>query len=100
MHADAFYKNLNKNMEINQNWSLLMADHGYHILPRMGIRHGIISGGVRSYIEHFNETLKDRNRMFDNYSPSTHAWVASHTQRWMSLFFILLQLDTKPYELQ
>ena len=81
---------------------LVLTDGGpwYYILPRMGIRHEIISGGVRSYIERFNETLKDRTRMFYNYFLSTHAWVAGHTQRWMSLFFILLQLGTKPYELQ
>lgn len=67
---------------------LVLTDGGpwYYILPRMGIPHNVISGGVRSYIERFNETLKDRTRMFDNYFPSTHSWVAGHTHRWMCLF--------------
>lgn len=34
-------------------------------LRRLGIEHEVPRGGVRSYVERFNETLKDRARPFD-----------------------------------
>ena len=38
-------------------------------LKRLGIEHEMMKGGVRSYIERWNETLKDRARSFDKYHP-------------------------------
>lgn len=38
-------------------------------LQRLDIRHEVLSGDVRSYVERSNETLKDRSRPFDKYQP-------------------------------
>jgi len=38
-------------------------------IGRLGMDHEIMNGGVRSYIERWNETLKDRMRYFDKYHP-------------------------------
>lgn len=37
---------------------------------RLGLEHVVLSGGVRSYIERWFETLKDRLRAFDCYFPT------------------------------
>jgi len=67
---------------------LVVTDGGpwYKILPRIGWSHETISGGIRSYVERMIETVKDRTRLFDNYFPSKHTWVAGHVKRWMDLF--------------
>jgi len=71
-----------------KNPQLVITDGGpwYYILPRMGIPHERVSGGIRSYIERFIETIKDRTRMFDNYFPSETPWVAGHVHKWMILY--------------
>lgn len=38
-------------------------------LRRLGIEHEVVCGGIRSCVERFNETLKDRARSFDKYFP-------------------------------
>jgi len=37
---------------------------------RLGLRHEVISGDIRNYIERWFETLKDRLRVFDCYFPT------------------------------
>lgn len=39
------------------------------VLDELGIAHDEVSGGIRSYIERWIETLKDRSRSFDRYHP-------------------------------
>ena len=41
-----------------------------YALRRLGIRHVVMSGDVRNYIERWFETLKDRARCFDIYYPT------------------------------
>lgn len=36
---------------------------------RLGVEHERVRGGIRNYVERFNETLKDRSRSFDKYHP-------------------------------
>lgn len=81
-----FFQELEK--QYGKQPELVVTDGGkwYNILQRMGIPHEVVSGGIRSYVERVIETVKDRTRMFDNYFPSRHVWVAGHVKRWMDLF--------------
>ncbi|MCI0496798.1 MAG: DDE-type integrase/transposase/recombinase [Thermoplasmata archaeon] len=52
-------------------------------LRSLGIRHEVVKGGIRSYIERWNETLKDRTRSFDKYHPCRrHGCDGLHVLHW------------------
>ena len=54
---------------------------------RLGIEHEVLSGDVRSYVERWNETLKDRMRSFDLYHPCTKERCnREHVMNWIFLF--------------
>ncbi len=54
-------------------------------LRRLGIEHEVVCGGIRSYVERFNETLKDRARSFDKYFPCDLRCDLSHIIHWVRL---------------
>lgn len=54
-------------------------------LRRLGIEHQVVRGGVRSYVERFNETLKDRARPFDKYMPCSLTCDLKHVLHWTRL---------------
>lgn len=56
------------------------------ILRRLGIDHEDMVGGIRSYVERWNETLKDRSRSFDRYHPCRGGDCdRGHVVRWVYL---------------
>ncbi len=56
-------------------------------LKRLSIRHQVMHGDVRNYIERWFETLKDRARGFDVYYPSRRETFES-LREWLSLFVL------------
>jgi len=56
-------------------------------LQRLGIRHEIMSGKERNYVERWFETLKDRARCFDVYYP-THKNRLEVLMEWMAMFIL------------
>jgi transposase-like protein len=68
---------------------LVITDGGpwyYWPLKRLGIRHEVMSGDVRSYIESFLAILKDRTRIFDHYFPCNCEQIPKHVYNWLYLF--------------
>lgn len=56
-------------------------------LRRVGMDHEVLSGDVRSCVERWNETLKDRMRSFDLYHPCTKENCdVEHVMNWIFLF--------------
>jgi putative transposase len=53
---------------------------------QLGVRHEWVVGGIRSYVERWNETLKDRDRLFDGYFPCSGKCGYEHILNWCFLF--------------
>jgi transposase-like protein len=84
--ARSFFRAIRKHY--GRYLKVVVADRGVWYpwaLRRLGIRYEVVVGGVRSYVERFNETLKDRWRSFDAYNPCDMECDLRHVLHWTRL---------------